>query len=164
MLLLSATSSGQSTVANTSALSQTRLISTTNGTGTAFKLDVDNREYWVTAKHIFIGIANAPPGVFATKTVQANLLVPYDDGDSGAAPQQTWRSYTFTSIDPGKDIDILVLAPKEPVEDSPFKSKWHLKPATDLNPIGKDPLLQFGGDCEFLGYPYGWARPRRHLS
>jgi hypothetical protein len=161
ILLLSGSFSGQSTVANTLALYQTRLISTTKGTGTAFAVDVDNREYWITAKHIFTGIANAPPGVFATKTVEAKLLVPYEAGSGGATPEQTWRSYTFTAIDPGKDIDILVLAPKEPVEDSPFKSKGHLKPATDLNPIGKDPLLRFGGDCEFLGYPYGWGSTKK---
>jgi len=163
ILLLSVTFNGQSTVANTSALFHTRLISTTKGTGTAFAVDVDNREYWITAKHIFTGIANAPPGVFATKTVQAKLLVPYNDGDGGATPKQTWRSYTFTTIDPGKDIDILVLAPKDPVEDFPFKSKGLLKPAISLNPIGKDPLVQFGGDCEFLGYPYGWGSTRKAL-
>jgi hypothetical protein len=161
IFLFSAMLSGQSTVANTTALHQTRLISTTKGTGTAFAVEADNREYWITAKHIFTGITNAPPGDFATKTVQANLLVPYEDGDGGATPGQTWRSYTFTTIDPGKDIDILVLAPKEPVEDSPPKSKGLLKPATDLDPIGKDPLVQFGGDCEFLGYPYGWGSTKK---
>src|ERR1700734_4034704 len=89
IFLLSATFRGQSTVANTTALYQTRLISTTKSTGTAFAVDVDNREYWITAKHIFTGIANAPPGVFATQTVQAKLLVPYDDGGHGATPEQT---------------------------------------------------------------------------
>ena len=163
MLLFCATVSGQSTVANPMALWQTRLISTAEGTGTAFALDVDNREYWITAKHLFTGITNAPPGVFTTKNVQANLLDPYNAGDGGVTPSQAWQSYTFTTIDPGKDIDILVLAPKEAVDEPGFKLKGLVKPATDLNPFGPSPLVPFGGDCEFLGYPYAWRSTRKAL-
>jgi hypothetical protein len=66
---------GQSTVVSRTALLQTRLIQTTKSIGTAFVIELDKREYWITAKHIFTGIENAPPGLFTAKTVQANLFV-----------------------------------------------------------------------------------------
>src|SRR5580698_5464595 len=108
-LLSGAASFGQSIVINKIALLQTRLIQTTKSVGTAFVVNVDNREYWITAKHIFTGIENAPPGVLTTKTVQANILLPYSNIDKGQ--DKKWVTIQFTAIDPGKDIDILVLAP-----------------------------------------------------
>lgn len=60
-LLSGAACLGESIVVNRLALLQTRLIQTTKGIGTVFVVNVDNREYWVTAKHLFTGIENAPP-------------------------------------------------------------------------------------------------------
>ena len=105
-LLSGAACFGQQIVINRIALLQTRLIQTTKSVGTAFVVNVDNREYWITAKHIFSGIENAPPGVFTTKTVQANILLPFSKGDNDQ--DKKWETVTFTTIDPGKDIDILV--------------------------------------------------------
>jgi hypothetical protein len=142
----------QSTVVNRAALMQTRLVETTKGIGTAFAIEVDNREYWITAKHIFTGIEDGPPGVFPSKTVQANLLDPY--GGDTAGPGKKWKTVTFTTIDPGKDIDILVLAPEHPLLGS--FPPGSLKAGTEeLNSSNRTPLLPIGGDCEFLGYPYG---------
>jgi len=147
-LLFPATYLGQSPIVNKTALLQTRLIQTTKSIGTAFVIEVDKREYWITAKHIFTGIENAPPGTFTTKTVQANLLLPYSKND-----EQRWRTIKFTTIDPGKDIDILVLAPDHSVTKAlPTDS---MKPASDSDPADKNALVPLGGDCEFLGYPYG---------
>ena len=74
MLLSSAACIGQSIVINRIALLQTRLIQTSKSVRTAFVVNVDNREYWITAKHIFTGIENAPPGVFTPKTVQTDQV------------------------------------------------------------------------------------------
>jgi hypothetical protein len=52
---------------------------------------------------------------------------------------------TLTVIDPGKDIDILVLAPDHLM----------LGFASDLNPKTGSEGVPIGGDCEFLGFPYG---------
>jgi len=142
--------SGQSTFVTRTALLQTRLIQSTKGIGTAFVVEVDRREYWITAKHIFTGIENAPPGVFTARTVEANLLYPYAKSDAG---DERWRAVRFATIDPGKDIDILVLVPGESLTRGlPPDS---MKPASDTDPADVNALVSIGGDCEFFGYPYG---------
>src|SRR5580698_7444978 len=150
-LLSGAASFGQSIVINKIALLQTRLIQTTKSVGTAFVVNVDNREYWITAKHIFTGIENAPPGVFTTKTVQANLLLPYSKENT--EQDKKWVTVTFTTIDPGKDIDILVLAPDHSLTKYLPPERMNL--ASDPDPADEHALVPIGGDCEFLGYPYG---------
>jgi len=57
------------------------MIETNVGRGTTFSIDVDNREYWITAKHMFTGVKTGPAGVFTTKKVLANVLLPAADGD-----------------------------------------------------------------------------------
>jgi hypothetical protein len=150
-LLSGATCFGQQIVINRIALLQTRLIQTTKSVGTAFVVNVDNREYWITAKHIFSGIENAPPGVFTTKTVQANILLPFSKGDNDQ--DKKWETVTFTTIDPGKDIDILVLVPDHSL--TKFLPAESMKLASDADPADEHALVPIGGDCDFLGYPYG---------
>src|SRR5579862_5951311 len=150
-LLLGAVGFGQSIVVNRLALLQTRLIQTTKSIGTAFVVNVDNREYWITAKHIFTGVENAPPGIFTTKIVQANILLPY--GDPGKPQEKKWVTVTFTTIDPGKDIDILVLAPDHSL--TKFLPPGSMTLAGDPDPADEHALVPIGGDCDFLGYPYG---------
>lgn len=151
-LSFSATCSSQSTFVNKTALLQTRLIETTKDAGTAFVIEVDNREYWITAKHIFTGIANAPPGIVSAKTVQANVLFPFANGQTDK-DQKRWVTIKFTSIDPGKDIDILVLAPEHSF--AKYLPPDRMEAATDTDPTAENALVPIGGDCEFLGYPYG---------
>lgn len=151
ILLSGAACVGQSIVINRLALLQTRLIQTTKSVGTAFVVNVDNREYWITAKHLFTGIENAPPGVFTAKTVQANILLPFSKGDKGQ--DKKWETVTFTTIDPGKDIDILVLAPDHSL--TKYLPPQSMKLASDANPADERALVPIGGDCDFLGYPYG---------
>jgi hypothetical protein len=150
-LLSSAACSGQAIVISKLALLQTRLIQTTKGIGTVFVVNVDNREYWITAKHIFTGIENAPPGIFTTKTVQANILLPFSKGDNDQ--DKKWVTVTFTTIDPGKDIDILVLAPDHSL--TKYLPPQSMKLASDADPADEHALVPIGGDCDFLGYPYG---------
>jgi hypothetical protein len=142
---------GQSIPISRTALLETRLIQTTKSIGTVFVVNVDNREYWITAKHIFTGIENAPPGIFTTKTVQANVLMPFSKGDN--EQDKKWVTVTFTTIDPGKDIDILVLVTDHSL--TKFLPKDRMKLASDPDPADEHALVPIGGDCEFLGYPYG---------
>ena len=142
---------GQTTGISGTALVQTRLIETATSIGTAFTIEVDKREYWITAKHIITGIEAGPPGLVNTKTVVANLLLPYSRRDE--AQEKRWQTVRFTVIDPGKDIDILVLAPERPV--ATLLPPDSMKAASDTNPNDVNALVPIGGDCEFLGYPYG---------
>jgi hypothetical protein len=153
MLLSSAACIGQSIVINRIALLQTRLIQTSKSVGTAFVVNVDDREYWITAKHIFTGIENAPPGVFTAKTVQANILLPFSPSKDDEAQGKKWVTVQFTPIDPGKDIDILVLAPDHSL--TKFLPPERMKLASDPDPADEHALVPIGGDCDFLGYPYG---------
>ncbi|HVC47007.1 MAG TPA: hypothetical protein VND90_07145 [Terracidiphilus sp.] len=143
VMSLSGRSLGQSAQVTGKALFRTFMIATNFGRGTTFSIDVDNREYWITAKHMFTGIKTGPAGVFETKTVHANILSQTGEGNEGH--DQHWITETFTVIDPGKDIDILVLVPNHPLLN--YTSDSTLK-------VGSDGV-GLGGDCEFLGFPYG---------
>jgi hypothetical protein len=57
---------------------------------------------------------------------------------------EKWTPVTFTVIDTDKDVDIVVLASPTPLLTSPFPSV-----PTDSS------HSTMGGDCEFLGYPFG---------
>lgn len=105
--------------------------------GTAFSIDVNKREYWITAKHILTGAEHPPYGSVKMKSVILGVLRP-------AAPKAHWLPVRFEVIDPGSDIDIVVLAPLKPLLTNPLPSE----PASSAG-------LIVGGDCEFLGYPYG---------
>jgi hypothetical protein len=144
----------QSAQATSGALFRTFMIETNFGRGTTFSIDVDNREYWITAKHMFTGIKTGPAGAFTTKRVQANILSQVGDGDEGH--DLHWNTVAFTVIDPGKDIDILVLVPDQLL--LPYRRDFNLTAGADG--------VGFGGDCEFLGFPYGggwkvqWTDPK----
>lgn len=102
-----------------------------------FSIDVDGREYWITAKHILTGAEHPPYGSVGTKSVSLRLLNPQGGG-------QEWMPVTFSVIDPGPDVDIVVLAPPQPLLSNPLPSV----------PADSDGML-LGGECEFLGFPYG---------
>jgi hypothetical protein len=143
IIFFSCHSLGQSAQPTTQALFRTFMIESNFVRGTTFSIDVDNREYWITAKHIFTGIKTGPAGVFTTKKVQANILSQIGDGDEGH--DLHWMTETFTVIDPGKDIDILVLVPDHLLIG--YERGFTLKTGA----IGAG----VGGDCEFMGFPYG---------
>jgi hypothetical protein len=103
--------------------------------GTIFSIDVDQREYWITAKHILTGAKHPPYGSVASQTVTLKILSP-------DASRETWLPETFSVIDPGKDIDIIVLAPREPLLTEPIPTL----PAESNGVV-------IGGDCSFLGFP-----------
>lgn len=135
VMLTFVSSSAQSARPTGDALTRTMLIQTALGRGTVFSIDVDNREYWITAKHMFTG-ERQPVGEITDRTVNVAILNPGHES-------QEWLPETFTVIDPGKDIDIVVLAPEKPLLPTPS----HFNAGNVGIPIG--------GDCTFLGFPYG---------
>ncbi len=113
------------------------MVESNYGRGTIFSIDVDGREYWITAKHIVTGAKRPPYGTVASPTVSLKILDPNSD-------QENWVPLTFSVIDPGKDIDIVALAPSYAILQNPL-------PSASVSVIG----LMLGGDCEFLGFPFG---------
>jgi hypothetical protein len=105
--------------------------------GTSFSLDVDNREYWITAKHILTGAEHPPYGSIKNKSERLKIL-----------QGQEWLDIEFAILDPGDDIDIVVLAPSRLILSNPLAS---------ITPSPKGILM--GGNCQFLGYPYGEGWP-----
>lgn len=105
--------------------------------GSAFSIDVDQREYWITAKHILTGAEHPPYGSVAANSFELRVLDPGGEGER-------WLPVKFLVIDPGKDIDIVALASPTPLLKDPLPSAK----------VGSQGVL-FGGDCEFLGFPYG---------
>jgi hypothetical protein len=107
--------------------------------GTMFSIDVDGRQYWITAKHIVTGAEHPPYGSVKEKTVSLEILHPQTE-------QVKWLSEIFSVIDPGADIDIVALAPTQLLFESPIPNP----PVTSID-------TSIGGDCEFLGFPFGNA-------
>jgi hypothetical protein len=112
------------------------IVRSNYGSATAFSIDVDNREYWITAKHVLTGAEHPPYGTITAKSATLHMLDP-------SAEKARWLSIDFSVLDAGKDIDIVVLAPRvQPLLRNPLPSAK----AT------YDGVL-LGGECEFLGYP-----------
>jgi hypothetical protein len=76
IMFLSGHSLGQSAQVTSGALFRTFMIETNFGRGTTFSIDVDNREYWLTAKHVFTGIKTGPAGVAAEEAPVIEPLLP----------------------------------------------------------------------------------------
>ncbi len=109
--------------------------------GTSFSIDVDGREYWITARHILTGAKSKPYGTFADNTVEVKLLSQLlNPGGNG----ERWIPERFTVLQPSADVDVVVLVPA-----SPILTDGHLSP-----PATSDGLI-LGGNCEFLGFAYG---------
>ncbi len=117
-------------------LTRVSMVQSKYGRATIFSVDLDNREYWITAKHVLNG-KQLPVGTFSDQSVTLQILNPGVEGEQ-------WLTETFNVIDPGKDIDIVVLASSKPLLTNPIQS-----PSLE----GKG--VTMGGDCEFLGFPYG---------
>jgi len=114
------------------------MVKSQYGRGTIFSIDVDQREYWITAKHILTGAEHPPYGtVDTTKPVSLQILNPNKD-------EESWMTLMFSVIDPGKDIDIVALAPPHLVIQNAITS-----------PSFADADLTIGGECSFLGFPFG---------
>lgn len=112
------------------------MVESKYGRGTIFSVDVNHREYWVTAKHILTGAEHPPYGSIDDQTASLRILNP---GGTGLQ----FVPETFKVIDPGANIDIVVLASATPILNNPGI------------PMADSANIVLGGDCEFLGYPFG---------
>jgi hypothetical protein len=129
----------QSAQATNNIIFRVMMIKSQFDQGTIFSIDVEQREYWITAKHILTGAQHPPYGSVTDKSVTLSILNPN-------STEEKWVSGSFSVIDPGVDIDIVVLAASAPLLDAPLPN-----PPTDSDHV------PIGGDCEFLGYPFGSA-------
>jgi hypothetical protein len=125
----------QSAQPTSNILFKTLMIKSKTEAGTMFSIDVDDREYWLTAKHILTGRRSGPAGEFSEKTASLDVLDPI-----GRAIK--WNSIQFAVIDPGKDIDIVVLIPNTTLQEIGIPS---LKVSSSMG---------IGQECSFLGFPY----------
>jgi len=130
------TTKAQLAQATTGILFRTVMIKTATEQGTMFSIDVDGREYWLTAKHLLTGAKHPPFGPVKEKMVSLYVLDPMHPGTE-------WDSYKFTVIDPGEEIDIVALAPEKRIQQFPVPS---LAVSAEQATIG--------GECEFLGFPF----------
>jgi hypothetical protein len=135
-VMLSPTLNAQSAQPTVNILFKTLMIKTEADAGTMFAIDVDNREYWLTAKHILTGRKTEPAGEVKAKTVTLDVLDPVGD-------TITWNSVKFAVMDPGKDVDIVVLVPDDKLQDIGI-------PALQVSSAS----IAMGGECSFLGFPY----------
>ncbi len=126
----------QSAEPTSNILFKTLMIRTKTEAGTMFSIEVDNREYWLTAKHILTGRKSGPAGEVSEKTVSLDVLDPIGDAIK-------WNPNQFTVIDPGKDIDIVVLVPTTVLQDIKIPS---LKVSSEGFGMGEE--------CSFLGFPF----------
>ncbi len=118
-------------------LTRTLMIESSHGRGSVFSIDVDEREYWITAKHVLTGAEHPPYGSITNKSVAVRILNPGAQGEE-------WLPVNFSVIDVGQGVDIVVLAAPQPILDKPV-------PSLTTTSAG----VMMGADCEFLGYPFG---------
>jgi hypothetical protein len=128
---------GQSATPTTNILMRVSMIQSQYFRGTTFSIDVDQREYWITAKHIITGVEKPPYGEIKSKSVSLRILDP-------GAPGESWVPEEFSVIDPGQGIDVVILTAPQPILTNPL-------PSLPTNSA----QVNLGSDCEFLGYAYG---------
>jgi hypothetical protein len=116
-------------------LTRMTIVMSNYGSGTAFSIDVDNREYWITAKHLLNGAKHPPYGTITSKSASLSVLDP-------RAESARWLPVKFSVLDVGKDIDVVVLAASTPLLQNPVPS-----------PKAEFGSVMLGSDCEFLGFP-----------
>ncbi len=122
------------------------MIESQYGRGTMFSIDVDKREYWITAKHIITGAEHPPYGTVDTsKPISLKILDP-------GANEESWIRVPFSVIDAGKDIDIVALVPPNALISNAIATASF-----------EDAHVMLGGDCSFLGFPFGGGW-RTHLD
>lgn len=123
----------------TGILARTLMVKRGDARGTIFSIDIDQREYWVTAKHFITGAARPPYGSVTDKSVTVQLL-------KAGSVKEDWMTVDFKVLDPGVDLDILVLAAANAILQNPILP-------------GPTPAVgaTIGDDCEFLGFPHGGA-------
>lgn len=107
------------------------MIQTTNGQGTGFTLDVDGRQYLITARHMVTGLQ--PEDTIKVRKYDSSHQLKWVD----------FKVKIFKCDDP---VDIAVLVPREQLTISVLP----MDPNVSGGPI-------FGQDVFFVGFPFGMA-------
>jgi hypothetical protein len=115
----------------TNALFRVLPIRFNESLGSSFILEIEHRQYLITAKHIVTG---AKPGVVV------QILHP---------ATAKWTPIEIGSILDCGSADIAVLAPSSPIGD-------HIK---NLPVVPSADGMILGGEVYFLGFPYGFGTP-----
>jgi hypothetical protein len=122
------------------------MVESEHGRSSIFSVDVDEREYWITARHTLTGIEDGPPYGPISDNLELRLL------NAGSTSNRLlWRSINFAGVNPDDEhIDVVVLAASTPILDIRLPS-----PAADSDGA------VFGGDCRILGFANGggWRAP-----
>lgn len=116
---------GQNNVAG-NVLANTLLIQTSNGQGTAFTIDVDKKQYLITARHMVDGLGDT-----------ATIKIAKFDNDQAV----TFVPYQMKVFSCSGSVDIAVLIP--PIRLTNGES---MEPATEW---------LIGQDAYFIGFPFG---------
>ena len=80
-------------------LERTLRVQSKFGTGTIFSIDVDGREYWITAAHIVTGATGKPYGRVKEKTIQLQLLDPGGINGGAIIAHRTPRKRRFVAVE-----------------------------------------------------------------
>lgn len=132
----------QSVLPTNNILPRVLMIESQYGRATTFSIDVDSREYWITAKHVLTGAKHPPYGSLPSRSASLRILNPGGEGEE-------WLAVDFSVVDAGNDIDIVVLAAPAPLLTNPPSSEG-----------GSSVGVALGGECAFLGFPYGGGMAR----
>jgi hypothetical protein len=140
-------------------LGRVLMVESQDSQGSIFCIDVDEREYWVTARHVVTGVTNGPPyGAITATRLPFQLL--NSDATSG---ELDWIDVDFTVLNPeDEDVDVMVLAAPAPVLSNPLPS---LAADADGAPVGV--TARFLGSPTVVDGSVAWlARGRSgcHLS
>jgi hypothetical protein len=71
----------QSAVPTNNVVTRVRMIQSQYDRGTVFSIDVDGREYWITAKHILTGAQHPPYGTVRVDRAKLKILNPTFAGE-----------------------------------------------------------------------------------
>jgi len=108
--------------------------------GTMFRIAVDGREYWITARHVVTGGGLNDYGKLDGHTIDLGII-----NDQGLSTE-----HSFSMIDLGEKVDVIVL----------YAAQALLPASIAPMPLGAEGAV-LGGECAFLGFGLGagWRAP-----
>ena len=140
--LLIAALSGQPTL---ELVNNVTRVASDRKSGAIFSIEVDGREYWLTVKHIVNSKDRPPYGFAGVASITLHLQ---------NRVSSSWIPVAFKVLDPGENIDIVVLA----ADHSLLQELGDLAPLVKTDhlakPVANTDGILVGNTCGFLGYPF----------
>ena len=94
VLLGSLIAQGQSAIPTNNALLRTYMVQVGAERGSIFTIEVDKREYWITAKHVLTGAKHPPYGEYKQPSALISILA------NPASQGEQWLTERFSVLDP----------------------------------------------------------------